>query len=391
MAEQADRRHRADEGNGHGTPRRRRCKGLPYRLSRLWACIFGHDQSEILRADYNRNFCRQLKSEFASFNEKSSPDPEACAQFHQRLKALEDILQADAQDERQAALAELFEVEMLLLRAMPEEAIRAKAWSTRTTYRKLVGEAIYGEYLASEPSDAREDPETMVRADVIDLTKGRHWWYLNAIVMEHGMRRYQLTLKRWLVIGFICLVGLNLGLAIHAAHFYGGDHVLFGRAVSVILMTVYAGTLGAAVSIARRVKDASSVPLGDTDPVIRLSTIVNGDVGIELSMIIGSTFALVLYFLCVTGVVDQIIATNLLPRFPSACDTATDNDCNNIVRTFAGLIPVTSADLAKLLIWCFIAGFAEKLVPDILDKLAHSGEKKAQPARTLAPGVNKDG
>jgi hypothetical protein len=31
--------------------------------------------------------------------------------------------------------------------------------------------------------------------------------------------------------------------------------------------------------------------------------------------------------------------------------------------------PVSAADLAKLLIWCLIAGFAERLIPDTLNRL----------------------
>jgi hypothetical protein len=382
-----ERPQEAKQGGASAAPRRRRCERRPSWLNKVKAFIFGTNQSEILRADYNRNFCRQLKSEFASFNEESSPDPDACARFHQRLYILEQMLQDEAQDERQAALAELFEVEMLLLRAMPEGSIRAKAWSTRATYRRLAGEAIYAEYLASIPPDAYKAPEARVRADVIDLTKGRHWWYLNAIVMEHGIRRYQLTIRRWLGFGFFWLMVLNVAIAIHAVAAYDGNHALFGRAVSVMLMALYAGMLGATVSIARRVKYASSVPLSDTDPVIRLSTIVNGDVGIQLSMIIGSTFALVFYFLCLARIADTVIASSLLPVFPPPCDKIANQACNDIVRTFAGLIPVTSTDLAKLLIWCFIAGFAEKFVPDIFDKLAHPGDKEIR--RAPAPVVNK--
>jgi hypothetical protein len=198
---------------------------------------------------------------------------------------------------------------------------------------------------------------------------------VNAIVMEHGMRRHRLTLRKWLLVGLFLVLAFNLGLFMHATAAWGNpDHAVYGRAMSAIFLAVYAGIMGATISIMLRVKEASDVPLGDADPVIRLSTIVNGNVGIQLSIIVGGAFALVLYFLFVSGVASQIFVPTVLPQFQSSCISS--GKCESTLQTFFGLIPDNSKDLGKLLVWCFIAGFAERFVPDILDKLARSSQNK---------------
>jgi hypothetical protein len=60
-------------------------------------------------------------------------------------------------------------------------------------------------------------------------------------------------------------------------------------------------------------------------------------------------------------------------------------------------LPTTSEEYAKLLIWAFVAGFAERFVPDSLDrlttKLNASGKERVVPPvpPRVSPARNEDG
>lgn len=57
----------------------------------------------------------------------------------------------------------------------------------------------------------------------------------------------------------------------------------------------------------------------------------------------------------------EILTGDLFPKFQ-----ATDDTFTSMIDYAKKVNPSTNKDLAKLLVWCFVAGFSEKFVPNII-------------------------
>jgi hypothetical protein len=87
---------------------------------------------------------------------------------------------------------------------------------------------------------------------------------------------------------------------------------------------------------------------------------------IFLSPIFGGLFAVVLYAVFVSGIVQG----ELFPKFKGTAD-----EFSTPYQFADETLPATNADLSKAILWAFIAGFAEGFVPNFIDKLVKDGEQ----------------
>lgn len=124
-----------------------------------------------------------------------------------------------------------------------------------------------------------------------------------------------------------------------------------------------AGTVGGVVNSFRRTQKLSTSRARATNPMTaRLITLQ-----IYVSPFVGGVFAIVLYGIFMSGFVQG----SFFPAF------AHGEEKFDTFRNFAGLdMPVTNADVAKSLVWAFIAGFSEGLVPNFITKLASETDAK---------------
>ena len=88
----------------------------------------------------------------------------------------------------------------------------------------------------------------------------------------------------------------------------------------------------------------------------------NLEIASLLPMIVGIFVLLILFLLFAGGLLEG----TLFPKVNM-----------DILKCHANVAPLDGANLAKLFVWSFIAGFAEKLVPDRLQRIAAGAESSA--------------
>lgn len=133
---------------------------------------------------------------------------------------------------------------------------------------------------------------------------------------------------------------------------------------TIIAEEMIVGTIGGYVSSFLRVY---TMPAGD-DILLSLTALRADRASLIAKPLLGAVFAVTLHLLFMSG----LLSGGLFPNLSIDCDKSkTEFD-----RFFTGTVVATNADFAKLLVWCFVGGFAERLVPDILDRLANQSDNK---------------
>ncbi|MDD2659689.1 MAG: hypothetical protein PHY54_08425 [Methylococcales bacterium] len=126
------------------------------------------------------------------------------------------------------------------------------------------------------------------------------------------------------------------------------------------------GTVGGAVNSFRRIQNLSMVKTEKPDVMTERLVIIQ----IYLSPFVGGVFAFVLYTIFMAGFVQG----SLFPVFASGKEEY------KTFSEFASMtIPATNADVAKAIVWAFIAGFSEGLVPNFINKITKDAGITIQP------------
>jgi hypothetical protein len=284
------------------------------------------------------------------------------------VDAVEQILKKE-----RLTWGDIFTIERAILGLQPPETIRRRAWSLRDRYRVVVGEHAYAEYLGSSPPDpagAATTPEAL-RTDLDQLLSEFHWLYQITPIREGVRNRISKDILQGMTVALAILLGL---MAL--------DHHLGGRTnLSTIWMILFMGAIGAFVSLQHRIQ---SIPTTG-DEILNILALEGGWLNVFLAPISGSVFAFVLYLTFSAGFIQGALFPKMNwgevgPPY-SAGDAAAatgtgaagrvgahDRD-SSFVHFLWHSIPRDHFDLAKLLLWCFVAGFAERLVPGTLDRM----------------------
>lgn len=135
------------------------------------------------------------------------------------------------------------------------------------------------------------------------------------------------------------------------------------RDISLIFLIFASGSIGGIINSYMRVKNIplEMHALGEDATTNKIAILQ-----VYVSPIVSGGFGIVFYVLCLTN----IVGGDLFPNF-----SGTDTVYENVLQMFKKVKPKTNLDANKALIWAFIAGFSERLVPNVLD----SAIKKTKP------------
>jgi hypothetical protein len=246
---------------------------------------------------------------------------------------------------------DLYRLEAALIQLEPAECLLRRSWTVRSEFKNIATPDELKDYIASKPPEPDKEGKVNIEALRNDLLRLQHelnWHYLLVWAFES----FRSHITKWL-----CRLGmltfLSALLAIWLLHDLVGRHL--GLNLSMAILIVGAGVLGGLTSTLRRIQQTKYS--GNAD--VALARLDHSNMSIYVSPVLGGVFSLLLFFLFAGGLIKGTI-------FPEVT--------LEIIKYVPNSPPIEGVNLAKLLVWSFIAGFAEKLVPDRLQRIAAGAE-----------------
>jgi hypothetical protein len=290
---------------------------------------------------------------------------------------VDEIIKRAAEHPEGFHWGDIFHLESIVFSLVPDESLQRNVWVLRERFREVSGPTVYNAYLASNPPTEIETPEklSLLRADLTRLLDVLHWYY--ALIPDRERLRKSLTRECAIMVGlYTCvLIAILLGCALHSQRPLIATPAHLHTAIATAACVVYWGIIGGFVSSQRRMQ---SIP-GDGDPLISVLGLDDARYYLWLSPLLGAVFAVILAWMFMGGIVEG----TLFPAFASSSKDGT---------WFSGLFSEQMLkgppEYAKLFVWSFLAGFAERLVPDNLDRLTSKlnvTQQKSAPAPTTPP------
>jgi hypothetical protein len=300
---------------------------------------------------------------------------------------------------------DIYTYQLILLEYQDFETLKSKIISLRIKFQSLVDIAEYNSYNTNRMVDLSQ----MTTAD-IDKLRADFKYLLDEFYLRYAYVSTREELRNKLLrygalLTFICFllavtVGTLAGFTRNATMIYLRD------TFSIVFIVAFAGIIGAFVSMQQRLQSLS----GQGDPIHNLSLLTHGWFSIFLSPMSGAIFAVILYLFFAGGLLKGTIfpemitsqkpemLINIIDKKPavenpnpantdssnsnndaSTPSTQTIEDTQEPVLGLTNFLAETGAQtgtsFALLLIWSFIAGFAERFVPDTLMRLV--SQKKA--------------
>ena len=237
---------------------------------------------------------------------------------------------------------DLFLFEQLLIRVAPPERLTAWALDLRERCKNVIGAEAYGARFKPVEVDLKAGYSSALRVELLVLEEARHRAYVRYAGQERARERFSRMVQMWAIIAL-----LTLAIAT-ASGTLGGTY-------PTAIMIVLAGAIGALFSLLQRVQKVPS----ETDGVRNLVAIEAARRDMFIAPLSGMIGALVLYMLFA----GSFVSGEIFPKISYGPG-------HRMIDFLTATGPSDSVAAAKLILWSFLAGFSERLVPDAIDRVA---------------------
>jgi hypothetical protein len=318
--------------------------------------------------EYDRLAAYLPPAEFSSPPVPNHLGDESGATYRAHVAALRNAL-----TEKFAADAltwdDLYGFQLALLPLYPPEELRTKRAALKDYFYKLASQHSIESYeRTSPPGLSGQVQYDAALADAIFLQT--EIAKIETYRPHQEFKRNRITLDLFVSLGITLLFYAFLGICAVVVLLFC-QHAL-PVVFPCIIIAMMLGALGAVVSSQRRLQTSF-----DQDAsILNTTRYVASGLGTRLTPVLGSIFAGVLIVLIYSGLF-RTAASLIVPatqQIPPEMQRASGVDS----RTFLEFIvrgPNDLVEYAKIIVYAFLAGFAERLVPDTLDRLAMNGSK----------------
>jgi hypothetical protein len=268
---------------------------------------------------------------------------------------IDDLLEKRKQDT--LTWNDLYTFELILSRLLRPESLAREVWSLRLRYRDVAGLREYEAYLASKPPDpAGQVEEKALRADIEYLTGEIYLRYAMTPVNQMVSDSISKRVTGIILVGVVIIV-LSVILR---------ESIQPLKNSLTLLNVLFVGAMGGLLSMQQRYQSVSR----EGDQIDNVSELLQGWPRLFLPVISGGLFATLLYMLIIGGLLEGDL-------FPKLTHTSMLNGVKFWDLLDYG-IPISSSDYAKLIVWSFLAGFAERFVPDTLSGFISKRETESR-------------
>ena len=257
--------------------------------------------------------------------------------------------------------SDVYTYESIFLRFLDDSCLPRKVWDLRNRYREIIGLKEYEAYLASKPPEITDLGKVEnLRADLEFL--------LSKIYLHYSLKPFNEKMqsnisKKVTIMAIIGIVLIILSAIFISFSFFGVTFCETKLQSATILIVLFAGAMGGLMSMLQRYNNL----VKETDPINSITS--QSWYQIFTPAINGALFASLLYIIFM----GKLIEGSIFPTFEPTSDPG-----SGFISLMTEQKPAEGSDYAKLIIWSFIAGFAERFVPDTLTKIISKKEKEKE-------------